>query len=325
MIDEAYSQKATRQIFITGNVGAGKSTVTSLLLKGIQVKERIFHREANKSSDNFRILLGILFHQDNQIPRLLLDCYRSVAVGDSTFKDYLQEPKTSFYFAHHGSLDTITSNDRTDFERAYQAYQSTYPLGYTPELASFLRDITKSHMTLHEFKEYDEETNKIFYPTFWQKLIEYSEALTYYISLLKRKNREAVRMQYIANQAHNRVSRSPTPQKKEPPVGGVKVGGEQHNFSRYVATMLYLKQKRRETSPTSSTGKYANYGREGPGLFHLKGHAQWPKTSFRLKMKTQVRSLMSWKKIKTQTKSLLDKNKTMHKLSPIQANLILRR
>jgi len=39
-----------------------------------------------------------------------------------------------------------------------------------------------------------------------------------------------IRLQYIARETHNRVSESPTPIKKEPPIGGIKVGGKQHAF-----------------------------------------------------------------------------------------------
>lgn len=47
----------------------------------------------------------------------------------------------------------------------------------------------------------------------------------------------------ISLQILNRVSRSPSPQKKEPPVGGVKVGGKQYDVRRHVAGILYLNQK----------------------------------------------------------------------------------
>lgn len=43
----------------------------------------------------------------------------------------------------------------------------------------------------------------------------------------------------ISLQILNRVSRSPSPQKKEPPVGGVKVGGKQYDAHGHVAEILY--------------------------------------------------------------------------------------
>lgn len=49
-----------------------------------------------------------------------------------------------------------------------------------------------------------------------------------------------LRLQFIAYQIHNRTSHSPTSQKKEPPIGGVKIGGKQHDYSRHVAEILYL-------------------------------------------------------------------------------------
>lgn len=49
-----------------------------------------------------------------------------------------------------------------------------------------------------------------------------------------------LRLQSIAYQIHNRTSHSPTSQKKEPPIGGVKIGGKQHDYSRHVAEILYL-------------------------------------------------------------------------------------
>ena len=39
------------------------------------------------------------------------------------------------------------------------------------------------------------------------------------------------RLQYIAREIRNRISESPTPIQKEPPIGGVKVGGEQYGWS----------------------------------------------------------------------------------------------
>src|SRR5216683_307418 len=62
-----------------------------------------------------------------------------------------------------------------------------------------------------------------------------------FIGLLKKLTAEAKRLQYLAHQVCNRISRSPTPQKTEPPVGGVKIGGKQHDFFRHVAEILYLK------------------------------------------------------------------------------------
>lgn len=56
-------------------------------------------------------------------------------------------------------------------------------------------------------------------------------------TLLKKLTAAEIRLQYIANAIRNRISRSPTPYKKEPPIGGVKVGGEQ--TGSHVAGVLY--------------------------------------------------------------------------------------
>lgn len=61
------------------------------------------------------------------------------------------------------------------------------------------------------------------------------------IAFLKKKAIEAIRLQYIAQRIRNRVSSSPSPQKKEPPIGGVKIGGEQPDYSRHAAGILYHK------------------------------------------------------------------------------------
>jgi hypothetical protein len=61
-------------------------------------------------------------------------------------------------------------------------------------------------------------------------------------ALLKKLTAAAIRLQYIANAINNRISRNPTPYKKEPPIGGVKVGGEQYRNHRHVARTLYLRQ-----------------------------------------------------------------------------------
>ena len=61
------------------------------------------------------------------------------------------------------------------------------------------------------------------------------------IAFLKKRAVEAVRLQYIACCIHNRLSRSPSPQKKEPPVGGVKIGGPQLDYLRHAAGILYHK------------------------------------------------------------------------------------
>jgi hypothetical protein len=63
-----------------------------------------------------------------------------------------------------------------------------------------------------------------------------------FIAFLKKRTIEAIRLQYIAHYIHNRISRSPSPQKKEPPIGGVKIGGEQLDFFRHAAKILYHKQ-----------------------------------------------------------------------------------
>lgn len=91
----------------------------------------------------------------------------------------------------------------------------------------------------------DEDNHKIdlFCPhSLLAQLATYALGLKYFISVLKRCIAETLRFLFLAHQTRNRVSRNPTPQKKEPPVGGVKIGGEQHAFSRHVAEILYLKQ-----------------------------------------------------------------------------------
>jgi hypothetical protein len=323
---DAYREVENGTISFVGTWGIGKSSILNLV-KEIQVKEKLLYHEVNKSSDNFGSWKKV--YQQHLTLLLFFDTFEEIDTlteanrHADTVKGYSQENFPFFYYDNHSSTFAIKPSDKSDLERACQTYQtiSTRWCTFEPFTNIFLQSVLP---LIYDSMVFEEEVNLIFPQILWQQLAQYNLALAYSISVLRRRNAQTIRLQYIANQAHNRVSRSPAPQKKEPPVGGVKVGGEQYNFSRYVATMLYLKQKRRETSPTSSTGKYANYGREGPGLFHLKGHAKWPKTSFRQKMKAQVRSLMSREKIKTQTKSLLSRNKIMHKLSTIQTNLILR-
>jgi hypothetical protein len=75
-----------------------------------------------------------------------------------------------------------------------------------------------------------------------EKLIHYILELTYLILLFQKLTVEAIRLQYIANAIRNRIFCSPTPYKKEPPIGGVKVGGEQHHNHRHVARTLYPRQ-----------------------------------------------------------------------------------
>jgi len=79
------------------------------------------------------------------------------------------------------------------------------------------------------------------YQALAEQLAGFISHLQYLIALLKKIVAELIRLQYLAYQAHNRISSSPTPQKKEPPVGGVKIGGKQHEFFRHVAEILYLK------------------------------------------------------------------------------------
>jgi hypothetical protein len=43
-----------------------------------------------------------------------------------------------------------------------------------------------------------------------------------------------ISLQFIAREIHNRISKSPTPFKKEPPIGGIKVGGK-HSIHRHAA------------------------------------------------------------------------------------------
>jgi hypothetical protein len=61
------------------------------------------------------------------------------------------------------------------------------------------------------------------------------------LALLKKLIVAWIRLQVVAYQIHNKISRSPTPQKKEPPTGGVKIGGKQHDIFRHVTEVLYLK------------------------------------------------------------------------------------
>jgi hypothetical protein len=63
--------------------------------------------------------------------------------------------------------------------------------------------------------------------------------VAFYIVLVKKLLQ---RFLAIALQILNRISRSPTPQKKEPVIGGVKVGGKHPGNHRHVAGTLYLKQ-----------------------------------------------------------------------------------
>jgi len=75
-----------------------------------------------------------------------------------------------------------------------------------------------------------------------EQLICYILAFKRLLSQLKKLTIEAIQLQYIANTIHNRISRSPSPYKKEPPIGGVKVGGKQHHNHRHVARTLYLRE-----------------------------------------------------------------------------------
>ena len=77
------------------------------------------------------------------------------------------------------------------------------------------------------------------YESFMEQALDGILRLT---ALLKKLTAVAIRLQHIANAIHNRISRNPTPYKKEPPIGGVKVGGKQHHNHRHVARTLYLRQ-----------------------------------------------------------------------------------
>jgi hypothetical protein len=59
-----------------------------------------------------------------------------------------------------------------------------------------------------------------------EQIVEYILEINYFIAFLRKLTAEAIRFQFLAFLIHSRLSRSPTPQKKEPPVGGVKIGGK---------------------------------------------------------------------------------------------------
>src|SRR5260370_11682297 len=76
-------------------------------------------------------------------------------------------------------------------------------------------------------------------------IASYLYIITYVASLIadiKKLTISAIRMQFIANYIHNKISSSPTFFKKEPPIGGVKVGGKQHEDYSHVAEKLYLEK-----------------------------------------------------------------------------------
>ena len=87
-------------------------------------------------------------------------------------------------------------------------------------------------------KPYDQITLQR-YESFIEQALDGILRLT---ALLKKLTAVAIRLQHIANAIHNRISRNPTPYKKEPPIGGVKVGGKQYRNHRHVARTLYLRQ-----------------------------------------------------------------------------------
>jgi hypothetical protein len=72
-----------------------------------------------------------------------------------------------------------------------------------------------------------------------EQVVEFVLEVKDFIALLKRIAAEIIRFQFLSLLIHNRLSRNPTPQKKEPPVGGVKIGGEQYGRRSHVARKLY--------------------------------------------------------------------------------------
>lgn len=80
----------------------------------------------------------------------------------------------------------------------------------------------------------------IFSPIINERAYLYSLGICYFLAYLKKLIVNLIRLQYIAYEILNRLSASPTPQKKEPPIGGVKVGGKRLS-SAMLPRILYTK------------------------------------------------------------------------------------
>ncbi len=126
-------------------------------------------------------------------------------------------------------------------------------LSFSP--LSLLENLSELGIPIYQFNTYccyDDDWTDIPDEDYCQISLKYSEIpierflsylvdIVHYISLLKKLTVAAIQLQYITNAIRNRISRSPNPYKKEPPIGGVKIGGKQHDIFRHVAEILYLK------------------------------------------------------------------------------------
>ncbi len=97
-------------------------------------------------------------------------------------------------------------------------------------------DLFISNHTIYSYNSSNEEQiyAKIYgqlclknYTALIEELAQCVIRLWQHITTLRRLISEAIRLQFISNYSRNRISRNPNPQKKEPPIGGVKIGGEQ--------------------------------------------------------------------------------------------------
>lgn len=167
---------------------------------------------------------GNLFNAEEKF----LAAYREIVARKTTFQE-----ANAFSFTYFRGRSGIGKNSLT----------AAIASGLAKDARNEYRDLKHFLIAYHDFSDLstiDSRDNRsdlfslggILYSVLRTRLLLVNignkiKTLKKCLKYLRKSKSLLIRLQYIARETHNRISESPAPIKKEPPIGGVKVGGEQ--------------------------------------------------------------------------------------------------
>ncbi len=200
-----------KQLFIIGENGSGKSSFMQYVCFSLISAKR----DIDMKFVNSRALIN-QYQAFYEVASLELE---KILVPYPYSNLLVDKPKPAKYPPFSLEIEILIStkspNISVDHKTIIPNYQESKPILWRNKL----NEVTSPYM------------NK------YQRALE--EFLSFILSCLTFLKKLILRLQYISNQIQDRIARSPTSQKKEPPVGGVKIGGEQHGRTSHVARRLY--------------------------------------------------------------------------------------
>jgi hypothetical protein len=239
---------------INGTIGTGKSVAIKSHFQALSSLARTnvylwdlydeYHHYSGKSSpashkvisEGQKTLFKLLFpRRDGLYSELLLPQEYKQLFQLLSFEEDEQEIKTLYPENYHKirvlreQLDLSATT--TDLREIINSFIVTYVYSYS----AFYKCAVKAIDNIFKMQPLLNIHAKIIVEDIYSLACQIWNLLSFLTKLLV----ALIRLQVIAYQIRSRTSRSPTPQKKEPPVGGVKTGGKQHDISRHVAKILY--------------------------------------------------------------------------------------